>query len=58
MKITKRTLVFFVIVFSTLTLIAVTVFFNNILQVFSGAGIAFLVKPFLDAPKKKEAKKP
>ena len=57
MKIAKHTLVSFLFVFLTLTLIAVTIFPNKILQVFSGAGIAFLIKPFLnDHKKQKEAK--
>jgi len=54
MKIAKHTLVSLLIGFLTLTLIAVTIFPNKILQVFSGAGIAFLIKPFLNDSKKTE----
>jgi hypothetical protein len=50
MKLDKTTIVIFIMGCATLTLIAFTFFPNNILQVFSGSAIPFLLDPFLDVP--------
>lgn len=47
MKFDKVALALFFIGSLTITLVALLVFPNQIFQVFSGSGIAFLIEPFL-----------